>query len=262
MEKKKNHDHLLDFLDKLGRILGHEATFEQIQSTLANKPGLREDFKGLLGGAMGEKHSVNPGSSIQFVRVLAEILENKDPFTCGHSSRVSHVSNLLAKKLGITETEQRDLQIGAYLHDLGKLGVDFRIVCKEGAFSRKERLMMRRHPLIGVDLVSAMGLSPDVISIIRHHHEFFNGTGYPDGLKGGDIPLLARIVSLSECFDAMVSARQYRKAIPLSRVVRQLNKFSGVQFDPKIVGLLLESIEEKGKDFLAYHKKSIQRPDA
>ena len=253
--KKQHRDQLTGFLNELGQIVGYESTVDQVRSSITQEPAVLEAIKGLLGRVTGPEGSIHSGNYLEFVRVLSETLENKDPFTHGHSSRVNYFSNLLAQKLNLTQAEQRDLQVGAYLHDIGKLGVDTRIIYKEGSFTRQELLMMRRHPEIGVDLVTPIGLSHRVVSIIRHHHEFFNGTGYPDGLKGDAIPIMTRIVSISESFDAMVTDRPYRKALPLSKIVAELKKFAGVQFDPYLVQLLLEIIEEKGEDILPKHSQ-------
>src|SRR4029077_8237226 len=121
---------------------------------------------------------------------------------------------------------------------------------KEGKFDDQELKIARRHPEIGVELVAPIGLPYQVTSVIRHHHEFYDGTGYPDGLKGDAIPLLARIVSLAEVFDAMVSNRPYRKALPLAEAIKEIKRCSGTQFDPKLVDILLRLIEEKGEDLL------------
>jgi putative nucleotidyltransferase with HDIG domain len=211
---------------------------------------LVESLKKVFARVTEPDHLIDSGNHLEFVRVLSETLENKDPFTHGHSSRVNYYSNLLAEKLNLSQKELQDLQVGAYLHDIGKLGVDTKIIYKEGSFTRQELLLMRRHPEIGVDLVTPIGLSQNVVSIIRHHHEFYNGTGYPDGLKGEAIPLLTRIVSTSETFDAMVTDRPYRKALPMKEIVDELKRFSGVQFDPQLVQLMLGIIEEKGEEIL------------
>lgn len=257
LAKKGQKDKLTDFLNDLGNLIGYDSTVDQIREAMNNKPAFMESFKGLLGRAAAPEGAIHSGNYLEFVRVLAETLENKDPFTHGHSSRVNFYSNLLAQKLNLSTDEMKDLQVGAYLHDIGKLGVDTRIIYKEGSFSRQELLLMRRHPEIGVDLVSPIGISHRVISIIRHHHEFFNGTGYPDGLKGDAIPLLTRIVSTSESFDAMVTDRPYRKALPMNKIVAELKKFAGIQFDPYLVDLLLEVIEEKGEEI---SPKGLQPP--
>ncbi|MBI3810713.1 MAG: HD domain-containing protein [Nitrospirae bacterium] len=250
LAKKKQRDQLTDFLNELGNMVGHESTIDEVRHSLTNKPAMVDFLKKFFNQVMEPGASIHSGNHLEFVRVLSETLENKDPFTHGHSSRVNYYSNLLAQKLNLSQTELRDLQVGAYLHDIGKLGVDTKIIYKEGAFTRQELLLMRRHPEIGVDLVTPIGLSQNVVSIIRHHHEFYNGTGYPDGLKGDAIPMLTRIVSTSESFDAMVTDRPYRKALPLKEIVDELKRFANVQFDPYLVQLLLEIIEEKGEDIL------------
>jgi len=177
----------------------------------------------------------------------------KDPYTYGHSSRVNFYANVIAQKLDLSPKELDDLQIGALLHDIGKIGIENRIIYKEGRFDDRELQIARRHPEIGVELVAPIGLSHQVTSVIRHHHEFFDGTGYPDGLKGESIPLLARVVSLAEVFDAMVSNRPYRRALPLTEAVAELKRCSGTQFEPRLVNILLKMIEDKGESLLPQH---------
>jgi putative two-component system response regulator len=248
--KKKHRDQLRDFLNEVGNMVGYDSTIDEVRQSLTNKPALIDSLRKFFNKVMEPGDLIHSGNHLEFVRVLSETLENKDPFTHGHSSRVNYYSNLLAQKLNLSQAELRDLQVGAYLHDIGKLGVDTKIIYKEGSFTRQELLLMRRHPQIGVDLVTPIGLSQNVVSIIRHHHEFYNGTGYPDGLKGEAIPMLTRIVSTSESFDAMVTDRPYRKALPINEIVDELKRFSGVQFDPYLVQRLLEIIEEKGEEIL------------
>jgi putative nucleotidyltransferase with HDIG domain len=250
LAKKKKRGQLLSFLNELGSLVGYGSTLEEVRQSIAGKPALVESLKKVFAHVSESDDLIHSGNHLEFVRVLSETLENKDPFTHGHSSRVNYYSNLLADKLDLSQKELQDLQVGAYLHDIGKLGVDTKIIYKEGSFTRQELLLMRRHPEIGVDLVTPIGLSQNVVSIIRHHHEFYNGTGYPDGLKGEAIPLLTRIVSTSETFDAMVTDRPYRKALPMKEIVDELKRFSGVQFDPQLVQLLLGIIEEKGEEIL------------
>jgi putative nucleotidyltransferase with HDIG domain len=250
LAKKKQRDQFSDFLNELGSLVGYDSTLEEVRHSVTNKPALLESLKEIFKRVTEPGELIHSGNHLEFVRVLSETLENKDPFTHGHSSRVNYFSNLLAQKLNLSQAELRDLQVGAYLHDIGKLGVDTKIIYKEGSFTRQELLLMRRHPEIGVDLVTPIGLSQNVVSIIRHHHEFYNGTGYPDGLKGEAIPVLTRIVSTSESFDAMVTDRPYRKALPLKEIVDELKRYAGVQFDPYLVQLLLEIIEEKGEEIL------------
>ena len=250
LSRKKHRDQLTDLLSELGSAVGLDSSMEEVRHALTHKPAVNKSIKEIFNHIVEPSDLIHSGNHLEFVRVLSETLENKDPFTHGHSSRVNYYSNLLAEKLNMSQPELRDLQVGAYLHDIGKLGVDTKIIYKEGSFTRQELLLMRRHPEIGVDLVTPIGLSQQVVSIIRHHHEFYNGTGYPDGLKGEAIPLLTRIVSTSETFDAMVTDRPYRKALPMREIVDELKRCAGVQFDPYLVQLMVEIIDEKGDDIL------------
>jgi HD-GYP domain-containing protein (c-di-GMP phosphodiesterase class II) len=143
-----------------------------------------------------------------------------------------------------------ELQIGAYLHDIGTLGLDNNLVYKTGAYDAAELEQIKHHPEIGVKLLSPIGLPQYIISIVRHHHERYDGTGYPDGLKGESIPLLTRIVTLADSFDAMVTDRSYRKALQWEEVIRRIKEGAGVQFDPHLVQILLKMMDEKGKQFL------------
>ena len=245
LSKKRQRDYLMNFLNELGNMVGYDCSVDEIPELIANRSGFLNQFKSLLNTVISTDSGVSSEGCLEFVRVLSDTLENRDPFTYGHSGRVNYYANLLAQKTKLTEGEQRDLQIGAYLHDIGKLGIETDIIYKQGSFTKEELLLMRRHPEIGVDLVSPIGLPKGVISIIRNHHEFYNGTGYPDGLKGDEIPLPTRIVSLSECFDAMITDRPYRKALPLKKIVAEVKAFSGKQFDPALVKHLLGLIEEK-----------------
>jgi putative nucleotidyltransferase with HDIG domain len=248
LAQKKRRDYLTNFLSELGDMIGYDSTIDRVRHAIADQPDFLDSLKDVFDRIKEPGGSCQSGNHLEFVRVLSETLESKDPFTHGHSSRVNYYSNLLAQKLDLSEAELRDLQVGAYLHDIGKLGVDSKIIYKEGPFTREELLLMRKHPEIGVDLVSPIGLSHRVTSIIRHHHEFYDGSGYPDGLKGEAIPLITRIVSTSESFDAMVTDRPYRKALPLNEIIAELKRYAGVQFDPYLVQLLLQIIEEKGED--------------
>jgi len=250
LAEKKRRDHLANFLGELGKLVGYDSTIEEVRHAITDKPEFLESLKDVFNRVKEPGGSFSSGNHLEFVRILSETLEGKDPFTHGHSSRVNYYSNLLAQKLDLSQAELRDLQVGAYLHDIGKLGVDSKIIYKEGSFTREELLLMRQHPEIGVELITPIGLSHRITSIIRHHHEFYDGSGYPDGLKGEAIPLLTRIVSTSESFDAMVTDRPYRKALPLNEIVAELKRFAGVQFDPHLVRLLLQIIEEKGEDIL------------
>ena len=178
-----------------------------------------------------QKVSVN---YLDFLKVLIYILESKEPYTSGHSERVSLYSGIIAQDLLLTPQEMEDLQIATLLHDIGKIGLSNRLLRKNG-LTQDDCLDIRQHPVKGVHLIEPLAFSPSITSAIRHHHEWWNGSGYPDGLSGEEIPLLARIISLADSYDAMASDRPYRQGLSLKKVEGEIAKNAGIQFDPNIV---------------------------
>jgi HD-GYP domain-containing protein (c-di-GMP phosphodiesterase class II) len=142
--------------------------------------------------------------------------------------------------MGFSEEKLETLEYGALLHDIGKIGIKDEVLQKQEKLSKEEYEYIREHPLIGVKIVEGVEFFKDKIPIIRHHHEFYDGSGYPDGLKGEAIPLEARIISLPDAFDAMTSARPHRGVMPLQDVLSELERCRGKQFDPKILEIFLK----------------------
>lgn len=173
------------------------------------------------------------------VRVLAEAIDAKDPYTRGHSERVRRMSLGIANHLGFAEERLEVLEYGALLHDIGKIGIKDEVLQKPGALSTKEYQYIQEHPLIGAKIVEGIDFFKDKIPMIRHHHEHFDGSGYPDGLIGADIPLEARIITIPDAFDAMASPRPHRRALPLQDILIELGKGKGRQFDPRILEIFL-----------------------
>lgn len=173
------------------------------------------------------------------VKVLAEAIDAKDPYTRGHSDRVKRMSLAIARHLGFSEERIEALEYGALLHDIGKIGIKDEILQKQGPLNEEEFHYIREHPLIGVKIVEGVEFFKDKIPMIRHHHEFYDGTGYPDGLRGEAIPLEARIISLPDAFDAMTSARPHRGVMPLHDVLAELERWKGKQFDPTVLEIFL-----------------------
>ena len=195
-----------------------------------------------------QKVSVN---YLDFLKVLIYILESKEPYTSGHSERVSVYSDLIAQELHLSSEEKEDLQIATLLHDIGKVGLSNRLLQKT-QLNEKESLDIRLHPVKGVHLIEPLAFSYTIVSAIRHHHERWDGNGYPDGLVGEDIPLLARIISLADSYDAMISDRPYRQGLSLNRVQEEIEGNAGSQFDPRIVKVFLRQIKRDG-GFPAIH---------
>jgi GAF domain-containing protein len=175
---------------------------------------------------------------IRTMESLATALEARDEYTRGHSQRVCDLSVMLGSKLGLMPDALEELRIGTILHDIGKIGVPDAILNKPGRLTDEEFQFMRTHPVIGYEICVPLMLSEGVLMIIRNHHEKLDGSGYPDGLKGGELPLSLRIVCVADAFDAMSSRRPYRGVMDMSHVIGELSKGAGSQFDSVVVEAL------------------------
>jgi len=173
------------------------------------------------------------------VKVLAGAIDAKDPYTRGHSDRVRKMSMRIGMKLSFNEERLENLVFGALLHDIGKIGVRDEVLQKKGQLTPEEYQYVQQHPLIGVKIVEGIDFFKDKISMIRNHHEHYDGSGYPDGLMGEVIQLEARIIAVSDAFDAMTSLRPHRKAMPVEDVLLEMGKGKGKQFDPQVLEIFL-----------------------
>ena len=180
------------------------------------------------------------------IKTLCKILVKKDPYTRAHSQEVTHFALMIGKELGFSEEEQQVIEQAALLHDIGKVGVPDNILRKPGPLTEAEWDVMRQHPEIGKELLEHIQVLHLEQGIIRHHHERWDGKGYPDGLKGKEIPLYARVLGVADAFHAMISDRPYRKALPFATAVEELRQNSGTQFDPEIVQAFLRALEKSG----------------
>ena len=173
------------------------------------------------------------------VKVLVEAIDAKDPYTRGHSDRVTRMSLKIAGQLEFNDERLESLEYGALLHDIGKIGIKDEVLQRAGSLSPHEYEYIQEHPLIGVKIVEGIDFFKDKIPIIRHHHEHYNGNGYPDGLKGEAIPLEARIIAVPDAFDAMTSSRLHREEMSLEEVLGELEQCRAKQFDPQILDIFL-----------------------
>jgi HD-GYP domain-containing protein (c-di-GMP phosphodiesterase class II) len=177
------------------------------------------------------------------VRMLAAAIDAKDPYTRGHSERVARYSIGIGKNLALSEKEMRNLRISALLHDVGKIGIDDRILRKPGALSDDEFEVMKQHPAKGAAIMSGVAQLIDIIPGMKYHHEKWSGGGYPDGLESEQIPMQARIVAIADTFDAMTTNRPYQKAMELSYVVEKIKSFAGSRFDPRVVDAFVNAVK-------------------
>lgn len=179
------------------------------------------------------------------VEALAEAIEKKDHYTGGHTKRVVYYTQCISKYLNLTAEEQERIRLGAVLHDVGKIGIEDNILKKQAPLDQEEWKVMQKHPDIGFDIMSRVEGLKDVIGGMRYHHERWDGKGYPFGMKGEEIPLLARIISVADTYDAMVSTRPYRKGLDPKIAYDEIVKYSGTQFDPKVVDAFIEAFKKE-----------------
>ena len=182
--------------------------------------------------------------SWQMVQALANTIDAKDSYTNGHSTRVAQYSVMLAEKMGYTGEKLEQLQYAAMLHDIGKIGVPREIINKPSKLTDEEYAIIKTHPAIGENILKEVSEIPDIAIGARWHHERYDGKGYPDGMKGEDIPKLARIIGVADAYDAMTSKRSYRDVLPQEVVIGELEKGKSTQFDPEIADLMIELIKE------------------
>lgn len=174
---------------------------------------------------------------------LAEAVGSRDPYTGGHTRRVVEYSLRIAGAIGISERERQSLKLAAILHDIGKIGIDDAILRKGGALAKEEEAVMRKHPEIGARILGHVEEMYYVIPGVCYHHEWFDGTGYPEGFKGEEIPLAARVIAVADAFDALTTDRPYRKAITRDAACEELSKGAGTHYDPSLVEAFRSSLE-------------------
>ncbi|MBQ9658744.1 MAG: HD domain-containing protein [Clostridia bacterium] len=182
-------------------------------------------------------------SYVETIELIRQAVEAKDPYTRGHSDRVSEYSVLIAKKLGLSEQDIDTIRIGGLFHDIGKIGVPDVILRKTERLTNEEYDEIKKHPSTGASILAQASIFQDIVPIVKHHHERFDGNGYPEKLGGENIPYFARIAAVADTFDAMTSRRTYRDALSLDIVKEEIKKCKGSQFDPQIADVFLDILE-------------------
>ncbi|MBI4826618.1 MAG: HD-GYP domain-containing protein [Nitrospirae bacterium] len=176
------------------------------------------------------------------VKAMVNALDAKSPWTKGHSQRVAEYAKLMARNMNFNEDDLKDIWLAGILHDIGKIGTYDALLDKPGKLTGEEYEIIKRHPAQGAAIIEGIKQLRDIVPVIRHHHESFDGTGYPDGLKANEIPLQSRIIHVADSFDSMTSDRPYRVSPGKDYAIAEFRKFSGKQFDPYAVEIFLDVI--------------------
>jgi HD-GYP domain-containing protein (c-di-GMP phosphodiesterase class II) len=182
--------------------------------------------------------------AVAILSMLTRAIEARDPYTRGHSTRVTALAELVALRLGWGEERLKSLRIGGRLHDIGKLAVPDAVLCKEGGLEKDELAQIQEHPTIGAKLILRIAALRDAIPYVLYHHERWDGTGYPSGKAGEEIPVEARVLAVADAFDAMTSDRPYRPALSHDEALAEVERCAGTQFDPEIARIFLELFGE------------------
>jgi len=219
---------------------------------------LQNEINGITDFKWDDTNFSNNQNCLEFAKVLAYTLEEKDPYTSGHSERVCYYSDFISKRLSFSPKERNELQIASFLHDIGKIGISNRFINKKGSLSPTDWAMIKQHTKKSIELLIPLNLPRTILTYIQHHHERYDGTGYPDGLSGEQIPLGARIIAISDSYDSMTSDRPYRRPLSNGEAKNELVKNAGKQFDPKLVSVFLDVLREMEEVFLV--KDHIRAP--
>jgi putative nucleotidyltransferase with HDIG domain len=183
----------------------------------------------------------------QTIGALAEAVDKRDPFTAKHSHRVKEIAVDIGRVMRVGDAELEALEWGGLLHDVGKIGVPDRVLLKQERLNKDERMIMNAHPVLGAQIIAPVTKLAPELPIIRHHHEWFNGSGYPDRLIGDEIPKLARVLHVADAFEAMTAARPYRMTpLTAEQALAELRKFAGIQFDPVVVDAFVKTQHVEG----------------
>lgn len=236
-------------LDEFGGVVQMLAYFLDVTDTLRAEAEIRDKQSSLEGAnRLLRETLMDLESNFQaMVQAFVKVVEAKDPYTAGHSERVMAYAMWVGEAMGLRPNELRTLRMGCLVHDVGKIGVPDSILTKPGALSSVEFAAIRQHPSAGVRIIEHIPLFNDCVPIVRHHHERLDGTGYPDCLKGDEIPLLVRIAAVADCFDAMTSTRAYRSGMDVERAIGELRRDAQRgALDPEIVETFDEIVRREG----------------
>ena len=255
IERRQGRSRMSGLLDELGRILESEGEADRLHAHLETTqlaPGaLRALIEPETKGSRRKRGELDAPRTIEFLEVLAETIESHDLFMRGHARRVAFYADVLAGALCLSLDERKQIRIAAFLHDIGKVGTPRGVLAGDVIPDPERGKAVHSHPTIGERLLLPLDLDASISTIVRHHHERFDGAGYPDGIAGEDIPLAARIICITDAFDAMSCERPYRPARTREEALEELIRESGKQFDPNLVRIFHKQVLSGASDAVA-----------
>ena len=268
--KGKHRNFIVLFFSKLKALFKYNKENKKKENKDKKHIKIMPSFSGQAKKALEEEkiksQTLLEKAYLDTINILKQTVDAKDPYTRGHSDRVSAYCVLLGKKLGCDEDTLKILKIGGLFHDIGKIGVPDSVLLKNGKLTDEEYELIKKHTTIGAKIFGTAEMFSNIVPIVLHHHERFDGNGYPEQLKGVDIPYIARICAVVDTFDAMTSKRSYRNVLPLDIVKAEIQKCSGSQFDPIIATAWLdildnnyEEIEQIQKEFPPSDENSVDK---
>ena len=248
----QRQEHVLGCMFVLDKHCGEfDSVDTKLLNSIANESAIYLEnsilFADVHGLMMGLLHS------------LTSAVDAKDAYTCGHSERVALLSRHLAMEIALSDSEVEQIYMAGLLHDVGKIGVPESVLQKTGRLTAEEFEQMKKHPQIGARILADVKQVKALIPGVLHHHERYDGKGYPAGLAGNDIPLMGRIICLADCFDAMTSNRTYRKALPLEVALTEIRRCAGTQFDPTLAEAFLRTGSDRFRDLLRNHAEKSKQ---
>jgi putative nucleotidyltransferase with HDIG domain len=258
--RKQGRSHLVEFLEGVGNVLGKERDSGELLQDLKSSPALRDKLYGAVHGgppvvSRDESDPQTPqandsedDSTLEFLDMLAGALESRDGELRKHSQRVGFYADLLAERMGMDEELREQIRISSFLHDIGKIGLSDQDRERAQLRGSATGIAEEEHPEIGAKLLQPLGFEDSIAEAIRHHHEYWNGDGYPDGLAGEAIPLVARVIAMVDAFDKLVSEQDDDDPLSAKAALAELQKHSGSRFDPALVTAFVGLVDSRDFD--------------
>jgi putative nucleotidyltransferase with HDIG domain len=245
--RHESRKRLVGLLEGIGSVLGKDRDSTAVLAELDGNDELQTRLRAALREPVLDPTSlranVSAARTVEFLEVLAETIELRDAYMRGHARRVAFYAGLIADRLCMSSEDREHVRLSSFLHDLGKIALPTEILEGKERIDSDQRVAVEQHPAIGERLVRPLGFSSAVASSIRHHHERFDGSGYPDRLQGEEIPLASRVIAVADAFDAMTCDSPYAPAVSTEQAMAELRKHAGSQFDPNMVRHLAAIVE-------------------